>query len=637
FVVTTPNMEYVPEYPIERGIIETYMDGRWGLREYSRWPQVLVPDLMHIPCIPRRPVRHAAPILFETISPTTSWTEDSLTGVRGLGFLSQRIRHELARAAGEAEAAFLRSAGARSDYRAHGHTLCTILGQAVIRMDRVAAPAGIAVAVAAHIQRIALELCGLWTYLNVVEPRLASGEDCSGDILHVLGAFVRDGTAAQSLVRVGIPTWYLQPLNPELEIWGVVTPRKMSEHFSKVPLDPPIYQRPETTAGILNITGNWLRTMTLTVSKLVCSTHMPPLAHACLPAVLPSDPRMLPAKRSKGNDGQVVAKHLQMRRAEPRTDRPIQPAKVFVQPAFYSLPEQWARALSESSPLPIGRASALYFWPPPFLLDTVQDNNVLQYLHNLFRIRRFCRARLFDPSMSSQPLSIVEWRAALWGEYNELSQDINHTSKDGVRRSKHRQEEWNAMCRLFGRVALLPSYRADMIVTIQDVDIKVKDITHNHCLRMLLLWEAHEINFRCELVALDTLLVQREDWSEIHRWEREKMVSAVWGPPSSIVSVLPPDGLFGAQDRWQSGTGWHQPGARDTLRFFLRVMTRWPDFPRPLVFDVENVDAWPSSKCSVVMQGAITFYVKTFVRIYERLPVPPIAPTWQSNVSDRNV
>ncbi len=50
---------------------------------------------------------------------------------------------------------------------------------------------------------------------------------------------------------------------------------------------------------------------------------------------------------------------------------PIQPAKAFIPSAFYGISSVWEAALKSMSPVPPSNMSALYFYPPPFLLDTV--------------------------------------------------------------------------------------------------------------------------------------------------------------------------------------------------------------------------------------------------------------------------
>lgn len=266
-VITSPNMDYVPEYPAERKVIETYADGRWGLREYSRWPQVLIPDMMHMPCIPRRAAMESHEVLWDNLLPTSAWEEDPLTGVRDLGYIKKEIRTRLTTAAewqiSRFELDLNTMQGRPEQYCAHGTVLVTILRQALDRMNKLPSAAGTSIAVAAHAQRISLELAGMCTYLEVVHRRLAGGLDHSWEVLPVVGTFVREGTGAQTCTRIGLPTWFLQPLTHTVKIWRVVPLKTLPADMSGTPCEPPVYHEPGAVAGIANLTGNWQRVMVL--------------------------------------------------------------------------------------------------------------------------------------------------------------------------------------------------------------------------------------------------------------------------------------------------------------------------------------------------------------------------------------
>ncbi|KAI0351071.1 hypothetical protein OH77DRAFT_1524434 [Trametes cingulata] len=812
-VLTSPNADYVPEYPVERGVVRMYANGRWGLREYSRWPQMLIDEMLHVACIPREPTVECDEVLWEELSSETCWEEDLDIGISGIGFIAPRLRTPLVREAihwlvSFRACALIQTPGCEA-YLKHGHRTAMVLEQALDRMRSVPTTPGLAIAVASHVQRLSLELAGLITYLKVVHPRIRSTEDYSSSLLPVLGTFVRDRKSAELCRRVGLPTWFLQPLTPTLRVWRIVDVEKLpvsmggvstdtladqvptvaavanltgqwlrdmqlvvskllcgthmppllaadatiplgahgqphpakrvrteagesqTKHFQMKPIQEekkqkdrnqrlvaesgsgptagaesgsaggtdgsaalriqpaktfvrsPFYSVPDhwaqalvpTVAAVANLTGQWLRDMQLVVSKLLCGTHMPPLqaADATIPLGAHGQPH--PAKRVRTEAGESQTKHFQMKPIQEekkqkdrnqrlvadsgsgptagtesgsagRTDSTaalrIQPAKTFVRSPFYSVPDHWAQALVRVSPVPTTPASALYFYPPPFLLDTISpqcplppdavhpdaartDYKVLRYIHNFLRIRRFCRARLFDPSMSSHPLSISEWRTALWGDYSGKGKAPKGTNGAEIRRAKRRVEEWNTICRLFGRVAIFPSYGEDMIVNVAGQRLGVKDIATHASLRMQVLWEAHEINFRCEVMALDAFLLQSAHWNEYVQWERESAVAAIW-EGTSVLSVLPPDDFSGAVDRWSSGTGADWQRCRDFLVRFMRMMTRWPDFPATLRKDLDNAHAWDTRTYDFVSRAAVDFYVETFVRTYKRLPTPPISP-----------
>lgn len=139
-------------------------------------------------------------------------------------------------------------------------------------MNRLPSTAGVAITVAAHVQRLGLELEGILAYLVVFEPRLHETTDYSRSIFPILGVFVREGTDTQTCVHIGMPTWFLQPLTHQVRVWKIVTAESVDE---RVPLSqPPIFQKKQSVAGVLNLTSNWLSTMSLVVSKQICGTRL---------------------------------------------------------------------------------------------------------------------------------------------------------------------------------------------------------------------------------------------------------------------------------------------------------------------------------------------------------------------------
>lgn len=299
-------------------------------------------------------------------------------------------------------------------------------------------------------------------------------------------------------------------------------------------------------------------------------------------------------------------------------------------------------ALKGVSPVAQPPASSVYFYPPPFLLDTIStrgsvpdgaphpeaarvDAKVDRYLHNLVRIRSFCRMRLFSPTLSSHPMTIAEWRMALWGEYSEAAFTLPPVSTSSARRAKRRNEERNGVGRLFTRVGLISTYRDDMTPLLETVAVTLADAATDIGIRGLLLWESHEINFRCELMALDTALVQREDWSEIHRWEREADVSGAWGDPSSALSVIPSSLSDVPEFRWVLPPDARWRDCRTYLARFIAIVMRWPGTPQALQ-DARKTDpnTWTDDEYTNLQRLLVDFYVRTFVSMFHRLPIPPI-------------
>ncbi|PIL28190.1 hypothetical protein GSI_09727 [Ganoderma sinense ZZ0214-1] len=679
FVITSPTQHYVPKYPRDVDVIHTFSDGRWGVHEYSRHPQIYIEQMTHLACIPRTASLPDIPdILFTTLRAVDHWAEDAGIAVHGLGLICEEVRDQL-RLAAESALAWVDSLDDANEHsRRYSVYLAMLLRQVIDRMYYLPAVSTRSIAVAAHIQRISLELWGMKTYLTVVVPRMESPLDYSHDVLDVVGGFLREGAVTQTWHRIGIPYWVLQALSTSLVVWNVVDESALPFELSATECDPPILHRAGVLAGVTNLTGNWVSNMVMSVSKHIAGSRLSSLKLALAPELPVDEPSS--SKRRHVEKSVISNAHLNMRPASKAEDtgklsrrqkrrlaaelrlapvgatsaegsesrlgpKPMaagdttHPSRQLLLSPFVELSGVWEEALRAGSPVPQSTNSALYFYPPPFLLDTVvsksvlpkacehadrarEDTKVHRYLHNLIRIRDFCRARLFDVSMDNRALTIGEWRAALWGDYQPQSSVRAGGQGSDARRAKRHLDERNGIGALFHKVAHMDSYDEHGSVAFEDQNVGLLTIAENPNVRLALLWESHEINFRAELLALDSLLVQKESWDEIHRWERELSVSQVWGPPSSAATVAAPLTTKVRNFYWYTPPqeGWDS--CRERLRSFAYVLTRWPDCPEVIIQGAKG--ALPEEQFREVQRRAVMFYVQTFILHYSRLPVPPI-------------
>ena len=614
-------------------------------------------------CIPRCASPPDVPdVLFNTLDCDKDWEEDPSVVVHGLGLIRDSLRRDLTAAAASAIRMTETMQNQGDEVQRYARFLVMLLRQVVDWMNYLRTVATRAVAVAAHVQRLCLQLAGLKTYLHVVVGRINSADDFSTAVLDVVGGFLREGAVTQTWHRVGIPCWVLQPLTASLAVWNVVQENALPYELAAKPCDPPILLSSGALLGVSNLTGNWLSSMLVSVSQHVAGSHLTSLNFTAIPNV-PVEP-MAGNKRPRLEEKPIVSKHLSMRTPEVGKRKPegrrervrrhaetIQkvppkagsghPSRCHVPSAFVDIPQIWDEELRSARPvLSQTPDSALYFFSPPFLLDTVPsidivppgcvhpdrlrgDAKVNRYLHNLIRIREFCRTRLFDVSLENRPLTIREWRAALWGDYNpQTSTKAGEGTSEG-RRALRRVKERDGIATLLHRIAHLPTYSETNVVEFEGLDVDISAITENPAIRASLLWESHEVNFRAELLALDSLLVPSKDWLEIHRWEREMVVSGVWGPPSSAASVAAQTDRALRVFCWRTTRDADWEECCDRLRSFARVLTRWPGCPEVVVQG--GTGDLQAQEYQAVQVQAVRFYVQTFVERYSRLPIPPLA------------
>ncbi|KAH9884306.1 hypothetical protein C8Q73DRAFT_796300 [Cubamyces lactineus] len=629
--VTSPNATWIPQYPVERTIIKTYSDGRWGEREYSRWPQLLTPGMWHKACIPRvdsEEGRRLGAAVWRTLRPG-DWEVDHRAAMPGLGKIRGQLIDTLEDAA---QAAIMR--------------LDMIAGQPARRLEY--GRQLVLILLAAHVQRLCLEMAGLDVYLRVVLPRLESTLDYSTRVLEVLGAF---------------------PLSRDVKVWKVVPIRLVEEELSATPSAVPIHHLPTERVGAMNLTFNWDVQMVVAVSRELCAPTVeglrtitagqpqdgPESKRARVESLVGSKDLSLPvharpqSKNASKTGGKKV--HRGGQKPAPRDGQSSatpsggsssgaqHPSRTYTASPFYHLPHAWASALRDVGILKQSPAAVQYFYPPPYLLDTVpssaalpnnapnptsvrRDDKVFRYLHNLVRIREFCRARLFDPTVDGKALSIAEWRSALWGDYTPKDAPPTRAKASEEKKAKRRHEDRNAIARLFGSVACLPPYDEAQVVTLDDMDVDKNFAAQSVMLRMRLIWEAHEINFRCDLVALDRAMVPRNEWPIMHRWQREADISAVWGQRSGIVTVLPHPREV-TDFHWRRGSDPQWRECIPSLRAFITLMTRWDQVPANLCRAVRQ-EPWDVGLYTHVQEQAIRFYVENFVAHFHRLPVAPI-------------
>ncbi len=671
-VFTSPNQTFVPQFAIAHGEIVTYDDGRWGLHEYSRWPQVYDHAYVHVACIPRQgaPGAPDAAVVWRAWD-RADWEPDTC-GVARLGMLNSKYVCELEVATDHAIQAVYRCRQDCVPMNEVVRLLVLCLRHCVDRLRLLPSERSVVVSLAAHVQRLILELAGVRKYLDVVLERIASKGDYRLEVLDVIGAHTPDPSVAAMLHRVGVPVWFQQHITPHLRCWSIV-PLKEPVSFSTVPAYPRLVLAMRDISGALNTPGEWLRAMHAIVRRQLCDSRLPDLivaaeddpdADSCSkrarletrwnhewdssigaarPTFVVRNPRLnrtlphpLPVapqpgsvdKRSSHRYAQVA--RIPQPRAAPSAGSSFKmnPFRQHYPSSLVSHIRAWTDALSGVGPLPQPSKSVKYFFPPPWLLDRlvgypVAPDKLARYLHHWVTIRKFCRLRLFDRTMAGRPLTISEWRDALWGDYSLDGPADESTAATGGDRLKRRHQLKQSLRLLFCNVAALQSYDSTSSPQFGRVRVTREAAESDAYLHGRVVWELHETNWRCELLALDAIMVGSNDWPEMRRWAREAHISEVWGRSRSGLDIVP-DVDSADNDIWTDSADADWGRGREPLNAFVDLLSRWRDCPPGLQLPPDHLQTCSREEYGWIQHTAVAFYVRTFVNVFERLPIPPV-------------
>ncbi|KAH9913612.1 uncharacterized protein B0H18DRAFT_887962 [Fomitopsis serialis] len=639
-VVTTPNATWMPEFPVATpGRICTRVDGRWGPQEYSVWPQLYHSNVVHHACIPAKGTTFLGlsfdyNVIYDPV-PDSEWEHDLACGVPDLGRLQPQFLALLKADARGVMERFQRVGGGMiEDQKKFGYHLCATISQALDRLTLLPTWRTHAIAIAAHVSRLCLELLGLIVLFEVVQPRVRNLSRPAKEALPLRGAFTHNPATAQGLFRLGIPVWFIQPLTKLVRVREVYSyPDAISSKMSDELSYPRLYSGEGDLSGIVHHPGDWPFKMQQEVLQTLLDAELPSMpSEGDEPASASSDARPTKKARLDADDGRksVQAMTSSTRRSSRPAHRGHRAQAVAVEPhpslrykrlMDCPVPLMWADALSAVGTLPPPKSSSTYYWPPPFVFEGPGDK-INRYFRNYVRIRHFLRQRLLDPTINAEPLRVAEWRDALWGEYKVQAEEPSKS--DPAPRNKERRQLHQNIRRLFSATAGLPSYDASQTGEWGSTTVMAENVTHSG-LRAQILWEIHEVNWRCELRELDSVLTGSRAWGTLQRWERESAVCRVWSVEGSGLRVIPlweQDGKSCAS--WVSPPHSQWAVARVTFRELLRVMARWPGLPDELkVSPPEAIIEYQAEDYKRLQQSVLAFYVRSFVNVFHRLPVSP--------------
>ncbi len=645
--VTSPNMRYVLDLPrIGSNPVAVCADGRWGIFEYSRWPQEYHDRTAHHMCIPLEPKQQRKHQYYQDSGidepntwffyqfSHTDWAENPECKVPGYGLVKADVLKPLGSAAYD-----ICKLASTCELPDNAKQLLRQLGlsmrQLLERLRGVPTTRQHTLVAYTHLQRLSLEVFGLFIYYRTYVHRFNSERRYHNQVLPVIGTFTNNISKAETFLRLGVPFWLVQSYPPRnRESIGVLNPW---DHLSLSlePIFPPITSNevdPRVrTTSVFN-PDTLCRGLSLLVMSLSCTTRFPTMPYVDPHPVL-SAKRIRLEPSSSSIDSTVSRNSTKSKkrgnRPKKSNSKPLKPPPSLEyeynrELTWPEVPLVWEQKLKEIGPLrqPPEHVRAVYYWPPPFILETETEKpKLLRFIHNYLQIRQFLRTRLLSPGLGGEPLGVKDWKQALWGNYDHDYLESLYTAADAIADRKA------ALRNFLARAGSIASYSETSKPRYRNAEVSLKKINEDYSVLTTALWEMREVNFRCELRALDSVILKLDRENEFVQRSRLEALSGVWGATSGGDSVVP---------IWE-GLGlrsvlfyWTPPGRanwemrRETLYNFARFMTRWPGFPQASFNRPEDIKT-----CEDVQQFkewekvAVEFYITTFVSYFHRLPVPP--------------
>ena len=230
YVITTPNMNYIPHFNFHVRSVRAREDGFFGTDDFTRWPQLLVNDFVHSIVIPHKPddSHPAARIWWR---PTRADFK-ALQGSRypGLGVLDPSRWDEIQNLQEALSARVKKWQSHPGVPQSHLHVYETAMRLTLPTLMLVPCTFDELVTRYAEFARNYLETQAWLDYLQIYAPRFTG--PLAQQHRHVvnprlLGAFTREPVEVQRLAQCSIPVWYIcfeSEVSPQINIVKVVEP-----------------------------------------------------------------------------------------------------------------------------------------------------------------------------------------------------------------------------------------------------------------------------------------------------------------------------------------------------------------------------------------------------------------------------
>ncbi|KDR70809.1 hypothetical protein GALMADRAFT_50840, partial [Galerina marginata CBS 339.88] len=223
FIVTSPNMPYIPDFSLDGSSVQLRRDGRYYTGDFTEWPQWYHPDTPYLPFVRARPSpealkTHRFSLAWYNLQ-RTDFVYDEGSAVRDFG----RIKPELGEKVLELRKQMQKKVEEYVESNSDGLAFLEL--KDLRHCARGMAFASIALTVASQsyndtvltftsFQRYYLETIAIYEY-HVLHRRMSilgkTLTESPGILMELVGAVTCDLEVAQDLFNLGAPVWLVRP------------------------------------------------------------------------------------------------------------------------------------------------------------------------------------------------------------------------------------------------------------------------------------------------------------------------------------------------------------------------------------------------------------------------------------------
>ncbi|KAK0492544.1 hypothetical protein EDD18DRAFT_1079621 [Armillaria luteobubalina] len=645
FFVTSATSNFIPS-PSTSNEVHLCADGRFGYHDYTRVPQYYAEAYCHLPLIPRQPtaleVNHPYrdyPYMWEDVSnDDIEWTTGS---VRGIGLLCQPWRDRLSRAFNHIDdrcGAMLADNGKSSEYQDLLKILRSRMQGVLDRLGHVAADAFTIQVLAATAQRFWLEIVAALDYMDWCKP-VMDGIKPLGSAhrsAHRIGTFTWDVGVAQLFFKADIPVYFIRPFDSftnqvilravDLTKSNICSSSPENEFpvvFDGPPSDPKKYVAQHRCLRLFQGYRDPFNFRTIhSVATLISS------ASATSSTIGPIRLDRTVSRRSnfssrsgrpKPKTGKVFNDYIHAQSIHESIDtKQVKFNDIQGDYAPLALPA-WSAALSSidryserakaAFPDPV---AATYMFPEPRLItnaNTIRQKSSLRQLDHSFDALKF---RATATASDATPLRTQQWRDLLALALKRADGPSSSKSKDtpSIKAFQEAEEMLGSCMRNQGiEVQLVPP-------------ISSGDEPFDLYRGRQLVWELSELNFRYELLALDSRVAVGPSLPSEDVTAAAAALSDFNSDRQHAVLKVFPDGTLITSSETSNGDFSGDWAQRRGYIIDLREVMRGWSVPLPLACK-GSMGAMETEGALRVEKAVAAHYAQTFYDFFGRPPIIP--------------